>query len=64
MSTIRVFEEVKSCDKSGRQYGVHTNGGLATREERTKRLGQAMDGNTMRWLGSFLYTSQTKEDQK
>ena len=42
-----------------------THGGLATIQERTKRLGQAMDGNTMRWLGAFLYANHTvkvKED--
>ena len=35
-----------------------TNGGLATINQRTKRLGQAMEGNTMRWLGAFLHASQ------
>ena len=34
-----------------------TDGGLATIPQRTKRLGQAMEGNTMRWLGAFLHAS-------
>ena len=29
-------------------------GGLATDLERAERLGQAMDGNTLRWMGAFL----------
>ena len=29
-------------------------GGLATDIERAARLGQAMDGNTLRWMGAFL----------
>ena len=37
-----------------------TMGGLATRQQRLTRLGQAMDGNTMRWLGAFLYATYTK----
>ena len=37
-----------------------TCGGLATPQERSKRLGQAMDGNTMRWLGAFLYAEQKR----
>ena len=32
-----------------------TMGGLATKQERARRLGQAMDANTMKWLGAFLY---------
>ena len=34
-----------------------TMGGLATLAERAKRLGQAMDGNTIRWFGAFLYAA-------
>ena len=37
-----------------------TCGGLATPKERIHRLGQAMDGNTMRWLGAFLYAQQNR----
>ena len=35
-----------------------TNGGMATDKQRIHRLGQAMDGNTMRWLGAFLHATQ------
>ena len=44
--------------------GAHTRvvltGGLATIKQRVTRLGQAMDGNTMRWLGVFLHATQSK----
>ena len=30
-----------------------------TVQQRAQRLGQAMDGNTMRWLGAFLYATQS-----
>ena len=36
-----------------------TQGGLATDQERTSRLGQAMDGNTLRWMGAFLSAAHT-----
>ena len=32
-----------------------TSGGMATDIQRVIRIGRAMDGNTMRWLGAFLY---------
>ena len=40
-----------------------TDGGLATIQQRTHRLGQAMEGNTMRWLGAFLHASQLVKTQ-
>ena len=36
-----------------------TKGGLATDQERAERLGQAMDGNTIRWMGAFLSAAHT-----
>ena len=36
-----------------------TMGGLATEKERAERLGQAMDGNTSRWMGAFLSAAHT-----
>ena len=36
-----------------------TVGGLATDKERAERLGQAMDGNTSRWMGAFLSAAHT-----
>ena len=36
-----------------------TMGGLATEQERAERLGQAMDGNTSRWMGAFLSAAHT-----
>ena len=39
-----------------------TAGGHATIPQRASRLGQAMDGNTMRWLGAFLYAQQQRID--
>lgn len=41
-----------------------TNGGLATDLQRVKRLGQAMAGNTMRWLGAFLYATYNTNNKK
>ena len=38
-----------------------TKGGLATISERAKRLKRAMDANTMRWLGAFLFASQENQ---
>ena len=35
-----------------------TAGGLATPTQRDVRLGQAMDGNTMRWMGAFMLAAQ------
>ena len=35
-----------------------TKAGHVTIGQRAMRLGQAMDGNTMRWLGAFLYATQ------
>ena len=35
-----------------------TCGRLATIQQRSARLGQAMDGNTMRLLGAFLHAIQ------
>ena len=35
-----------------------TSGGHATPQQRASQLGQAMDGNTMRWLGAFFYAQQ------
>ena len=29
-----------------------------TEDQRAIRLGRALDGNTMRWLGAFLHASQ------
>ena len=29
-----------------------------TKDQRSVRLGRALDGNTMRWLGAFLHASQ------
>ena len=34
-------------------------GGLSTDRERAERLGQAMDGNTLRWMGAFLSAAHT-----
>ena len=36
-----------------------TKGGLATDAERASRLGQAMDGNTLRWMGAYLSAAHT-----
>ena len=36
-----------------------TMGGLATDKQRAERLGQAMDGNTSRWMGAFLSAAHT-----
>ena len=36
-----------------------TMGGLATEKQRAERLGQAMDGNTSRWMGAFLLAAHT-----
>ena len=41
-----------------------TMGGLATRAERSSRLGQAMDGNTIRWFGAFLYAANNLPPEK
>ena len=35
-----------------------TLGGLTTEAERAPRLGQALDGSTMRWFGAFLHATQ------
>ena len=35
-----------------------TKAGHVTDTQRALRLGQAMDANTMRWLGAFLYATQ------
>ena len=32
-------------------------GGLATPAQRSSRLGQALDGNTLRWMGAFLHAT-------
>ena len=36
-----------------------TKSAHVTIQQRAQRLGQAMDGNTMRWLGAYLYATQT-----
>ena len=36
-----------------------TRGGLATVSERVVRLGQAMDGNTLKWMGAYLSAAHT-----
>ena len=36
-----------------------TRGGLATESERAARLGQAMDGNTLKWMGAYLSAAYT-----
>ena len=41
-----------------------TAGGHATVQQRATRLGQAMDGNTMRWLSAFLYAQQQRTDKE
>ena len=41
-----------------------TCGGHDTVKQRASRLGQAMDGNTMRWLGAFLYAQQHRVDSQ
>ena len=41
-----------------------TMGGLATRAQRSRRLGQAMDCNTMKWLGAFLYAEHVHWDKQ
>ena len=58
----RTYEEPTIEEKEqmmGYQMG-ETCGGLATPQQRAKRLGQAMDGNTMRWFGAFLYAQQQR----
>ena len=40
-------------------YGIDaTKTGHVTIHQRSTRLGQAMDGNTMRWLDAFLFATQ------
>ena len=41
-----------------------TMGGLATKAERSLRLGQAMDGNTIRRFGAFLYAANNIHPEK
>ena len=36
-----------------------TKAAHVTIQQRTMRLGQAMDANTMRWFGAFLFVTQT-----
>ena len=40
-------------------YGIDaTKTGHVTIHQRSTRIGQAMDGNTMRWLGAFIFATQ------
>ena len=58
----RCFEEPTIEEKEqfmGYPIGF-TMGGQATPQERSKRLGQAMDGNTIRWFGAFLHAEQKR----
>ena len=41
-----------------------TKGGLATPIQRSERIGRAMDANTMKWLGAFLYAQHELVAQK
>ena len=41
----------------GYEAGDTTAAGV-TADERAIRLGRALEGNTMRWLGAFLHASQ------
>ena len=36
-----------------------TEGGQATDKQRAERLGQAMDGNTLRWIGAMISAAHT-----
>ena len=36
-----------------------TEGGKATDKQRAERLGQAMDGNTLRWIGAMISAAHT-----
>ena len=56
---LRRWEEPYLAEKVqmlGYRVG-ETASGLATPTQRVVRLGQAMDGNTMRWMGAFMLTA-------
>ena len=57
---LRKWEEPSLSEKEqllGYRVG-ETAGGLANPSQRAVRLGQAMDGNTMRWMRAFLLEAQ------
>ena len=58
--TMRRWDEPSSKEREQLiRYKVDaTLAGHVTVQQRAQRLGQAMDGNTMRWLGTYLYATQ------
>ena len=58
--TTKLWEEPDAEEKElllGYQRGETATPGI-TEDQRAIRLGRALDGNTMRWLGAFLHASQ------
>ena len=56
----KIWEEPDAEEKElllGYQRGETATLGI-TEDQRAIRLGRALDGNTMRWLGAFLHASQ------
>ena len=57
--TTKLWEEPDAEEKElllGYQRGETATPGI-TEDQRAIRLGRALDGNTMRWLGAFLHAS-------